>query len=77
MPPFPSKIEFTAIFFSLFEPGSRGIVYMGELDYPAELPKIDQMTKELLDDPDVASVYSWYSIMADYTLQDIDVGQKY
>uniref|UniRef100_A0A2P2I6N8 Niemann-Pick C1 protein-like n=1 Tax=Hirondellea gigas TaxID=1518452 RepID=A0A2P2I6N8_9CRUS len=50
--------------------GSRGEVYLGELDYPSELPKIDNITRELLDEPSIHSVDSWYLQLANYTYRD-------
>ena len=48
---------------------------MGTLDYPGELPKIHSLTENLINDPDVAHVESWYHDMVDYTYNRTNNGE--
>ncbi|MPC17656.1 Niemann-Pick C1 protein [Portunus trituberculatus] len=54
--------------------GERGTIYFGELNYPQELYKIGALGEALERSEGVASVNSWYDLMADYTLKDMGEG---
>ncbi|XP_076048649.1 patched domain-containing protein 3-like [Oratosquilla oratoria] len=49
------------------EAGVKGILYLGELDYPQELPKIHNLTSYLKDSVYISSVDSWYDHFINYT----------
>ncbi|KAF2362202.1 Protein patched/dispatched, partial [Trinorchestia longiramus] len=60
-----SFLSKTEIYFP--QAGTRGSVFLGALDYPAELPKIYSLTMDMQKDADISSVDSWYLELANYT----------
>lgn len=50
--------------------GERGTVYFGALNYSQELHKIGELGQAMERSEGVASVTSWYDLMADYTWKD-------
>lgn len=51
-------------------------MYFGALNYSQELHKIGELGQAMERSEGVASVTSWYDLMAEYTLKDTGEGMR-
>lgn len=51
-------------------------MYLGALNYPEELHKIGELGEAMQRSEGVASVTSWYDLMAEYTWKDTGEGMS-